>query len=217
MAKDLAIVLNNGSVNSAVVTAMAAQRFRPVMVYVDATQQPGSRARAAYDMQVAHFKPYREHTLSMPYLAGLQGTIASGVNDPRMPMVTAAQMTHLLPIISSAIQFASHHQAAVIYLGWRVGSQPDDLSHATEYIQILNELVQMPCGMKDLDIMAPILELEPWQVVDTGFQVGAPFERTWSCLENTSDPCWACRGCRMREAAFMQAGKADPMRVVRKV
>ena len=47
MAKDLAIVLNNGSINSAVVTAMAAQRFRPVMVYVDATNQPGSRVRAS--------------------------------------------------------------------------------------------------------------------------------------------------------------------------
>jgi hypothetical protein len=32
VAKDLAIVLNNGSVNSAVVTALAAQRFRPIMM-----------------------------------------------------------------------------------------------------------------------------------------------------------------------------------------
>lgn len=219
MAKDLAIVLNNGSINSAVATAMAAQRFRPVMVYVDATQQPGSRVRAAYDMQVAHFKPYREHTLSMPYLAALQGGAgaAQAVNDPRLSAASAEQMLRLLPMLTAAIQFASHHQAAVIYLGWRIGPQPDDLAAATEYVQILNELIQMPCGIKDLDIMTPVLELEPWQVIDTGFQVAAPFERTWSCYEDTSEPCWACRGCRAREAAFMQAGKADPMRVVRKV
>lgn len=217
MAKDLAIVLNNGGLNSAVVTAMAAQRFRPVMVFVDAAQRPGSRARAAYDMQVAHFKPYREHTLSMPYLAGLQSNVAAGVNDPRMPTVSAGQMMNLLPLLSAAIQFAAHHQAAVIYLGWRVGNNADDLAQATEFIQILNELIQMPCGIKDLDIMTPILELEPWQVVDTGFQVGTPFERTWSCIEDTSEPCWACRGCRMREAAFVQAGKQDPMRAVKKL
>ena len=85
MAKDLAIVLNNGSLNSAVVTALAAQRFRPVMVFVETTAKTGSRARAAYEQQAAHFKPYREHTLAMPFLAPLhmgqsQSTLLS---DPR--------------------------------------------------------------------------------------------------------------------------------------
>src|SRR4051812_12863040 len=68
MAKDLALVLNSGSLNSAVITALAAQRFRTIMVFADIA--PGSaRHRAAYDQQIAHFKPYREHTLAMPYLS----------------------------------------------------------------------------------------------------------------------------------------------------
>ena len=33
-------------------------------------------------------------------------------------------------------------------------------------------------------MQAPLLELEPWQVVDLGFQVAAPFEKTWSCTED---------------------------------
>lgn len=37
MPKDFAIVLNNGSLNSAVVTAMASQRFRPIMIFADMT------------------------------------------------------------------------------------------------------------------------------------------------------------------------------------
>ena len=53
MAKDLAIVLNNGSVNSAVVTALAAQKYRPIMLHAEVEQHPGSRVRAAYDQQVA--------------------------------------------------------------------------------------------------------------------------------------------------------------------
>src|SRR5438552_189190 len=73
MAKDLAIILNNGSVNSAVATALAAQKFRTVMLFVEAGEQgavaAGPRARAAFDLQVAHFKPYREHTLPMPFLS----------------------------------------------------------------------------------------------------------------------------------------------------
>jgi 7-cyano-7-deazaguanine synthase len=220
MAKDLAIILNNGSINSAVVTALAAQKYRPVMLFVESVQQPGSRVRAAYDLQVGHFKPYREHTLSMPFLSTFQPMGMSNhapVSDPRVPAQVASQVVELLPLLGAAVRFAVHYQASAIYIGLRIGNQPDELAQATEYTQIWNELIQMPCGQPEMEITAPLLELEPWQVIDVGFQVSAPFERTWSCAEDSNEPCWACRGCRLREAAFTQAGKPDPLRVVRKV
>jgi 7-cyano-7-deazaguanine synthase len=84
-------------------------------------------------------------------------------------------------------------------------------------VQVWNELIQMPCALPDLEVHTPLMELEPWQVVDLGFQVSAPFEKTWSCVEDAGEPCWACRGCRAREAAFQQSGKPDPLRGARKV
>jgi 7-cyano-7-deazaguanine synthase in queuosine biosynthesis len=219
MAKDLAIVLNNGSINSAVSSAMAAQKFRPIMLHAEITQQLGSRVRAAYDLQVSHFKPYREHTLSMPFLSPVhqERNGSTSISDPRVPAVLGPQMQELLPLLSAAARYAAHYKASAIYLGLRVGSQGDDLSQATEYVQIWNEILQIPCGLPELEFVTPLLELEPWQVVDVGFQVGAPFEKTWSCAEEIGEACWACRGCRAREAAFQQAGKADPLRVMRKV
>lgn len=219
MAKDLAIILNNGSVNSAVATALAAQKFRPILLHVEIAQQPGSRIRAAYDLQVQHFKPYREHTLPMPFLAPVQPASHSApvVSDPRLPAAVAPQMIELLPLLAAAARYAVHYQVAAIYLGLRVGGHGDDLAQATEYVQIWDELLQLPCAQTELEITTPLLELEPWQVVDVGFQVNAPFEKTWSCVEESSEPCWACRGCRTREAAFQQSGKPDPMRVVRRV
>jgi 7-cyano-7-deazaguanine synthase in queuosine biosynthesis len=221
MAKDLAIVLNNGSINSAVITSLAAQKYRPILVHIEATQQTGSRLRAAYDMQVAHFKPYREHTLAMPFLttfvsAGMAAAAAQ-LNDPRAPTTVPSQIVDLLPLIAAAARFGIHYQAAAIYCGLRVGTQADELAQATEYMQIWNELIQMPCGYAELEIQTPLMELETWQVVDVGYQVAAPFDRTWSCAEDSSEPCWACRGCRIREAAFVQAGKPDPLRTVRKI
>ena len=68
-----------------------------------------------------------------------------------------------------------------------------------------------------IDRLRTNFELDPWQVIDVGFQVSAPFERSWSCTEDAGEACWACRGCRAREAAFVQAGKPDPLRVVRKI
>src|SRR5690606_39673554 len=102
-------------------------------------------------------------------------------------------------------------------VGLRVGPASDELATATEFTQIWNEMFQLPLGQPELTLETPLLELDPWQVVDVGFQVHAPFERTWSCATEGAEPCWACRGCRQREQAFQQAGKNDPMRVVRKV
>ena len=51
-------------------------------------------------------------------------------------------------------------------MGLRVGPAVDDLAQATEYAQILQELLQIPCGMSDFEVATPLLELEPWQVVD---------------------------------------------------
>lgn len=220
MAKDLAVVLNSGSINSAVTCALAAQRYRLVMLHVEYGQGTGSRARAAYDQQVAHFKPYREHSLSMPFLASIrepESAAAALVNDPRAQVAhLGPQMLDLLPLISAGIRYAVHYQASALYVGFRVGGSGDELAAATEYIQIWNELIQMPCGVKDLEVMTPLLELDPWQVVDVGFQVNAPLDKTWSCLEEGSEPCWACPACRAREKSFQQAGKVDPLRVVRK-
>jgi hypothetical protein len=213
MAKDLAIVLNNGSINSAVITALASQRYRPIMLYAETVSDGNSRTRSAYDLQVAHFKPYREHALPMPFLANANLDVSA---DPRSTSMLQRQLMSLLPLVASAARFAAHYQSAAVYLGLRVGSQGDDLAQATEYVQVWNEMLQIPCGHGDLEILTPLLELDAWQVVDVGFQVGAPLDRTWSCSEQSAEPCWTCRGCREREVAFQQAAKPDPLHVAKR-
>lgn len=226
MAKDLAIVLNSGSVNSAVATALALQRYRPIMLHVlarapaaDEREEQPSRARVAFDQQVAHFKPYREHVLTMTHLEQLKSAAgpkpAAGPGDARHTPLTP-QMVELLPHFSVAVQFAAHYQAVAVYAGLRISTQPDALAQASEFLQIWTELAQLPCGLGDLEVAAPLLELEPWQVVDLAFQLNAPLEKTWSCATDAAEPCWACRGCRARESAFQQAGKPDPLRIVKK-
>jgi 7-cyano-7-deazaguanine synthase len=219
MAKDLAIILNNGSINSAVATALAAQKYRVVLLFAEMGDETGPQSRSAFDAQVSHFKPYREHTLAMPYLSIVEPSedIAAAASDPRHPTPIAPQMIDLLPLIATAMRFAVHYQATAVYTGLRLGNDADKLAQATEYSQIWNELMQMPCNQPELMVEMPLLELEPWQVIDVGFQASAPFEKTWTCTEGGSEPCWACRACRSREAAFQQAAKADPLRVVRKL
>lgn len=219
MAKDLAIILNNGSVNSAVATALAAQKHRPVLLHVEAAPTATPRARAAYDQQVAHFKPYREHCISIAASAHtpIEARGAANSGDLRQQPPLGPKLQELLPMLALAAGLAAAHHASAIYLGLRVGALGDELAKATEFGQIWNELLQLPCDLPDLEVVMPLLELEPWQVIDLGFQVATPFDRTWSCVEESGEPCWACIGCRAREQAFERTGRPDPLRVVRKV
>ncbi len=216
MAKELAIVLSSGGLHSAVAAAIAAQKYRPIMIHADGGTLSSPRARVAYDQQVAHFKPYREHALPLPYLATFASPAATPALPDAKPIDRQAHLLALLPLLAGAVWFAAHYNAQRIILGSRIGGQGDDLAGATEYMQIWNELLQLPCGRPDLEIENPLLELDPWQVVDVGFNVAAPFDKTWSCLEENSEPCWSCRGCRARELAFQQAAKSDPLRGVKR-
>jgi hypothetical protein len=211
MAKDFALILNNGSINSAVVTALAAQKYRPIFLYAEAAQAGSARQRAAYDQQVTYFKPFREQTITLPAMPTPRPTGAATA-DPRSTSPIATRLIDLLGLMAVAVEFATQYQAIAIYVGMRIGPDGDELAQATEFFQIWSELVQMPCHLPEMEIITPLLELEPWQVVDVGFQAAVPFERTWSCQHEASDPCWTCRGCRQREAAFVQAAKPDPLR-----
>ena len=222
MAKDLAIVLNNGSINSAVASAIAAQKHRTVLLYGEISPRPLARSRAAYEQQAAHFKPYREHTVALPYVATLAGNRQSA--DARNPVQAGHKMLDMLPLLAAAARFASYYKAVAIYVGLRMAGDAkaptphatDELARATEFVQIWNEMLEHTCGMPELTIETPLLDLDPWQVVDVGFQTLTPFEKTWSCLEDGAEPCWACPGCRSRDAAFQQAAKPDPLRTAKK-
>src|SRR3712207_7752052 len=64
-----------------------------------------SRVRAAYDLQVGHFKPFREHTLPMPWLTAVQPSARTAATqtpaDPRLHAPVGPQMVDLLPLISA--------------------------------------------------------------------------------------------------------------------
>jgi 7-cyano-7-deazaguanine synthase len=215
MSKDLAVVLCTGSVNSAVATTLAGQKHRLILLSADTGGSTGSRKRGAYDMLVTHFKPFREHTLPMQFLSYLKRSSPSaglaGV-DPRVASDLSPRLIELTPLIAVAVRFAAHYGATAIYSGLRIGPDAQDLARATEYVQIWSEMIQMPSGLAEVELVTPLLELEPWQVVDLGVQVGTPFDKTWSCEQDTAEPCFVCPGCRMREAAFEQAARVDPLR-----
>src|SRR5271170_4931776 len=113
MAKDFALVLNNGSINSAVTTALAAQKFRPILLYAEPVQTGSARQRAAYDQQVTHFKPYREQTVSLPTVTPPKPAAAAHA-DPRATPPLGPRLVDMLSLMAMAAQYAAQYQAGAI-------------------------------------------------------------------------------------------------------
>jgi 7-cyano-7-deazaguanine synthase len=59
-------------------------------------------------------------------------------------------------------------------------------------------------------ILTPFVFWPKAQVVAAGAALGVPFAQTWSCYRGGATHCGWCGACRSRQAAFRQAGVADP-------
>ncbi len=216
MARELAIVLANGSLASAVTCSLAAQKYRTVLLLVETGPNAG-RPGQAFDAMVQHFKPYRSHRVPMPFLSSVarnESTLAAA--DPRSHQNATAMLVELLPIVSIGLRYAMHYNAATLYCGARVGAESADTARVTEFTQLWAEMAQITLDRPELEVATPLLELEPWQVVDLGVQLDSPLQLSWSCESLVGDACGDCRGCRQRDAAFQRAGRADPARLKQK-
>jgi len=211
MPRELAIALTDSSLCACVAITLAHQKYRLVLIQIDTGELNQSRRSALFDQQVAHFKPYRNHTLKHDSITK-PGKRDTQIVDPRAHDDLGQRLIGLLGVIARGIEVAAHYDATTIHLGLRVGLAGNDLARATEHLQIWNDLVQTTCGRPNIEIVAPLLEMDPWQVVDLGTQVDAPVQSSWDCELNQGDPCGTCGGCRWRETAFARAAKADPAR-----
>jgi 7-cyano-7-deazaguanine synthase len=57
---------------------------------------------------------------------------------------------------------------------------------------------------------APLIEMTKAEVVARGFDLGAPYELSWSCYKGEEKHCGVCPTCRARKEAFLLAGVDDP-------
>ncbi len=65
---------------------------------------------------------------------------------------------------------------------------------------------------KRIRIVAPLIELDKKGVIQLGLDLGAPFELSWSCHNNTQDvACGGCSNCAARRQGFIDLGRVDPI------
>lgn len=154
MTKNVAIVLCDGSLESAALVAVA--KAKHDVVVLDVSSENKDRREAA--QQQAQWA--RAEQVSAP------------VSWPAD--ATADRLTFWTATLAAAALIAKEKHAGAIYLPLQAGLTSPDFARAAEWVQIAEDLLLHGLGLESVSLLAPLLELESWQVIDLAEHTDAP-------------------------------------------
>jgi 7-cyano-7-deazaguanine synthase len=219
LARELAIALVSGGMDSCVAAAVAAKDHELALLHVTYGQRTQRRELRAFE-EIAHFFDVERRLVAdISYLGRIGG---SSLTDPNMP-VEAADLgregiptsyvpfrnTHFLAIAVSWAEVIGAHK---IFIG---AVEPDSSGYPDcreVFYKAFNELTRV--GTKpeaEIEVVAPLIQMTKAEIVKLGIDLDAPLRLTWSCYTNNDMPCGECDSCALREKGFKEAGVADPI------
>ncbi|MBI3037437.1 7-cyano-7-deazaguanine synthase, partial [bacterium] len=115
-------------------------------------------------------------------------------------------------ILSMAVSWAEVIEAKRVFIG-AVEEDSSGYPDCREtFFSAFNEMISK--GTKpgsEIRIEAPLLHSKKSEIVKMGFELGVPFNLTWSCYQSQSQACGVCDSCRLRLKGFSDAQVKDPI------
>jgi 7-cyano-7-deazaguanine synthase len=218
--KELAVVCVSGGMDSCLTAALAGGECRLAFLHADYGQRTRHRELQCFRELAAHFAA--EHTLVVE-LAHLHEIGGSSLTDPALPVREGAPQDGVVP--TSYVPFRNAHLLAAAtswaeVLGARsiwVGAVEEDSSGYPDcrpaFYRAFEEAIRLGTRPEtEIRVVTPVIGMSKADIVRRGLELGAPFEKTWSCYQAEAAACGACESCRLRLRAFEQAGARDPIR-----
>jgi 7-cyano-7-deazaguanine synthase len=158
--------------------------------------------------------------LNMPYkvldISSLKElyTGVTSLVDPGMKVASSFEGSLIVPFrngifLSIAVAYASSIGARRIFYGAHIedGSFYPDCRR--EFYKAFEASARLGTG-EEITIEAPFGDIPKSEILRRGYELGVPYELTWSCYLNGPKHCGVCESCRNRRMAFREAGLADP-------
>lgn len=218
-ARDRAVALVSGGMDSAVVAAIVCRDHEPAFLHLDYGQRTEARERRAFEAIAQHFKVERRLVSRVDPLAAAGG---SSLTDASMPLSESRRGPSVIP--TTYVPFRNtHFLAAAVSWGEVLGARwiyygaveedssgyPDCREH---YVEAFNRLIEAGTRPETrLTVVAPLIHLRKAEIVREGMRLSAPFHLTWSCYGEQERACGECESCRLRLKGFREAGFDDPI------
>jgi len=219
-----AVVLVSGGMDSCVTAAMARTTHDLALVHASYRQRTERRERRAFD-EIADFYGVHERlVVQLDHFAQIGG---SALTDARIAVPEAAPDAPVkhsggIPItyvpfrnahfLSVAVSWAEVIGARAVFIGAVAEDSSGYPDCRPEYYRVFEELVRVGTRPEtQIAIVTPVIGMGKGEIVRKGIELGAPLHLTWSCYQFDDAACGACDSCRLRLAAFADAGAPDPI------
>ena len=214
-----AIALLSGGLDSATAAALAIEAgLRVIGLSFDYGQRHRRELEAAATL-AATLGLAEHHTISVN-LAAWGG---SSLTDGDLVIPTGGVRSGEIPstyvparntvFIALGLSLAEARGAERLVLGVNAvdySGYPDCRSDYLEAFQVLADLASK-AGREGhgARLWAPLVHWNKTQIVREALRLNVPIASTWSCYSGGSEPCGLCDSCRIRDAALIEAGRAD--------
>ena len=214
-----AVALLSGGLDSATAAALALEAgHRVIGLSFDYGQRHRRELEAA--TAVAQELGLAEHHTIAVNLAAWGG---SALTDPRIAVPSGGVEAGVVPstyvpgrntvFIALGLSLAEARGAERLVLGVNAvdySGYPDCRPDYLEAFQTLADLATR-AGREGHgpQLWAPLVAWSKTEIVRQALRLGVPIARTWSCYSGGSEPCGVCDSCRIRDAALIEAGRAD--------
>jgi 7-cyano-7-deazaguanine synthase len=221
-AKQRAVVLLSGGMDSCVCAALAARDYAPAAVHVSYGQRTEARERHSF-LAICHRLNITNKLIVRN--EALRAIGGSALTDENIAVPTADDATsapsHDIPV--TYVPFRNAHFLAVA-VSWAealgaekvfIGAVEQDSSGYPDcrpaYYEAFNRVIQAGTKEGTIEIVTPLIHLRKAEIVRLGLELAAPFDLTWSCYKHEDRACGVCDSCVLRLRAFAAAGTKDPI------
>lgn len=212
------VVLCSGGLNSAVLLALAREASPVLVVHARYEHPAAERESRMLSKLVSQLDRTECVVIDLPRAAGFRR--APGATTETSPAAgrpadapLPGLMTSLLGIgcVVAASINAPKLWVGLCEAGATPGGDDADPEQSREYAQLMEHALALATPDAPLSIEAPLIDLPRGDVVKLARRLEVPLKHTWSCRVSGDTPCQACRGCRQRARAFLDATIADPV------
>lgn len=107
-----------------------------------------------------------------------------------------------------AMAYAEAENADKIIVGWDLEEAETFPDNSKEYLEAFNQVLRIG-SFRDVEIIAPLIDLKKNDIVSLGLDIQAPLELSYSCYLGNEKHCGQCESCLRRKRAFKEANVKD--------
>lgn len=218
-ARDLAVVLLSGGLDSCVTTAIAAQEHDLALLHLGYGQRTAAREMRAFHAIADHYRAAQRLVVAIESLEKIGG---SALTDPAIPVRAADLDDPGIPstyvpfrnahMLSTAASWAETIGASSIYIGAVEEDSSGYPDCRSAFFSAFAQAIELGTRPETrLQIRTPLIEMRKDDIIRVGLDLGAPLELSWSCYRDEDLACGSCDSCALRMRAFERAGVEDPI------